>query len=87
MLARDSYTCQRCQILLTGGKHAPNSPVVDHIDKDTKNSVDTFYDPDGLQAMCKQCHDSAKQSEEIKGYSTDMDDRGYPIDPRHPANR
>lgn len=73
--------------MLTGGKHAPNSPVVDHIDPATKNSIDTFYEMDGLQALCKQCHDGDKQSQESRGYSTQMDENGYPIDPMHPANQ
>lgn len=60
--------------------------VVDHI-KPHKGDVVLFWDTDNWQSLCKQCHDAAKQAEEKRGYSTAIGLDGYPIDPKHPANR
>lgn len=59
--------------------------VVDHITPH-KGDLTLAYDPDNLQPLCKLHHDSAKQSEERRGYSRAVDEKGYPIDPRHPCN-
>jgi 5-methylcytosine-specific restriction enzyme A len=39
-----------------------------------------------LQSLCDACHNSTKRFEEIRGYSNEIGDDGWPIDPRHPAN-
>lgn len=46
-----------------------------------------FFDPDNLQTLCPDCHDRNKQREESRGYSEERGEDGWPIDPRHPANR
>ena len=40
-----------------------------------------------LQSLCKACHDVVKQGEERRGFRVDIATDGWPIDPRHPANR
>ena len=40
-----------------------------------------------LQSLCKACHDSGKQREELYGFRADVDTAGHPLDPRHPAYR
>lgn len=40
-----------------------------------------------LQSLCKEHHDGAKQAEDIRGYDKAVDNDGWPVDPRHPANR
>lgn len=37
--------------------------------------------------LCFDCHDRQKRRLELHGYSNDIDDDGWPIDPRHPANK
>jgi len=74
-----------CRFCEARGK-LKRATVVDHITPH-KGDADLFFDPANLQSLCKRCHDSAKQSEERLGYSTAIDEDGYPIDPRHPANR
>jgi hypothetical protein len=40
-----------------------------------------------LQSLCFDCHDTHKRRIELRGYTQDIDDDGWPTDPRHPANR
>lgn len=39
-----------------------------------------------LVSLCKPCHDSEAQSMERRGYSKEIDESGWPVDPSHPAN-
>ncbi|MEM1378028.1 MAG: HNH endonuclease [Pseudomonadota bacterium] len=73
--------CQRC---LANGRVTP-ATVVDHIEPHRGNR--TLFDQGELQSLCAHCHNSAKQSEETRGFSTECDVYGNPIDPKHPANR
>ncbi len=59
--------------------------VVDHIEPHRGND-ELFWDQTNWQSLCKSCHDGAKQSEEKKGYSTAVDENGWPIDDNHPVN-
>jgi 5-methylcytosine-specific restriction protein A len=59
--------------------------VADHIEPHRGDHT-LFYEGE-LQSLCTTCHDSAKQREERGGYSSACDQDGYPLDPRHPANR
>ena len=61
-------------------------PLVDHI-KPHKGDLNLFWDQDNWQPLCKSCHDRDKQSEERRGYSLQLDDSGWPIDPKHPSNQ
>jgi hypothetical protein len=38
-----------------------------------------------LQTLCPDHHDSVKQAEEVRGYSTEVGIDGWPVDPRHPS--
>jgi 5-methylcytosine-specific restriction enzyme A len=40
--------------------------VADHV-VPHRGRVEVFMDPDNLQSLCKQCHDSVKQQEERSG--------------------
>lgn len=40
-----------------------------------------------LQSVCKPCHDRHKRVLDERGYTCDVDNDGWPTDPRHPANR
>jgi 5-methylcytosine-specific restriction protein A len=51
-----------------------------------RGDLDLFWHGE-LASLCKLHHDSTKQREEKGGYDTIADLDGYPIDPRHPANR
>jgi 5-methylcytosine-specific restriction endonuclease McrA len=73
ILERDGFTCQMpgCGVLLVGKRHAPNSPVVDHI-KPHKGNLVLFWDEGNLQALCKRCHDGAKQAMDNRGGGSDF---------------
>jgi 5-methylcytosine-specific restriction enzyme A len=38
-----------------------------------------------LRSLCKACHDGHKKQTELRGYSTEIDEDGWPVDGRHPA--
>jgi 5-methylcytosine-specific restriction endonuclease McrA len=40
-----------------------------------------------LQSLCAQCHNQSKRVIELRGYSLEIDDEGFPTDPNHPFNR
>jgi hypothetical protein len=40
-----------------------------------------------LQSLCKPCHDIRKRIVEEIGYDRDIGLDGWPLDPRHPANK
>lgn len=60
--------------------------AVDHI-VPHKGDHDLFHDPGNLQTLCLDDHDRNKQREEVKGFSEERGADGWPLDPRHPANR
>lgn len=57
--------------------------VVDHIIPH-RGDMALFWDSENWQALCKPCHDSAKQAEERTGYSAEVGLDGLPVDPNHP---
>ena len=59
--------------------------IADHIEPH-RGDVDKFYNSP-LQSLCKPCHDSHKQRAEKRGYDSNVDSSGWPVDDRHPANR
>lgn len=85
-LLRDAFTCQRCKCMLKRGKSHPQSAVVHHIDAH-KGDHDKFFDLDNLQAVCWSCHSGVIQSEEKMGYSSEIGNDGWPVDPKHPSVR
>lgn len=78
-----------CVFCLAQGRITP-ATVVDHI-APHRGDVGLFFDPGNLQSLCDaqpyRCHSSAKQSEERRGYDKGVGLDGFPVDPRHPANR
>ncbi|MBN8292831.1 AAA family ATPase [Rhodobacter sp. NTK016B] len=62
-LVAASYTCAKTGRVLTGKHPSPDSPVVDHI-KPHRGDPDLFWDPDNLQVVSKEWHDSIKQAQE-----------------------
>jgi len=65
-MLREGKICQQTGVLLVGPKHAPNSPVVDHIIPHNGNEV-LFWSEDNLQLVSKDYHDSQKQKIEKSG--------------------
>lgn len=39
-----------------------------------------------VQSLCADCHDKRKRIVELHGYVRDVNEFGWPIDPRHPSN-
>lgn len=60
--------------------------VCDHIDPRSKDTEEGFF-AGPFQSLCADHHNAAKQREESAGYSAEAGEDGWPIDPRHPANR
>lgn len=59
--------------------------VADHIEPH-RGDVTAFWFGE-LQSLCENCHNQRKRREELHGYQQDVGDDGWPIDPRHPANK
>jgi 5-methylcytosine-specific restriction protein A len=76
--------CARC--LKMKPRRLTPATVVHHV-KEHKGDLTLFYDPANLESLCAQHHDRDAQSEERKGYSTEVGADGWPTDVRHPANR
>ncbi len=74
--------CVRCK---AAGRIAPASDV-DHI-VPHRGDKKLLRDPTNRQPLCKSCHSRHKQREERRGYSSAAGPDGWPVDPRHPANR
>jgi len=83
-LLRDMFRCQRCGCNLKRGRTDPQCSVVHHINAH-KGNVDLFMDLDNLQSVCWSCHSGAIQSEEARGYSTEIGEDGWPVDINHPG--
>ena len=74
--------CVRCKA--TG--RTVTASEVDHI-VPHRGDRKLFWDLTNWQPLCKSCHSRHKQREERRGYSSSVGPDGWPIDPRHPANR
>jgi 5-methylcytosine-specific restriction enzyme A len=59
--------------------------VCDHVTPHRGDSTLFFNGP--FQSLCDGHHCSAKQRIEARGFDSIVDASGWPIDPRHPANR
>jgi hypothetical protein len=57
--------------------------VVDHVEPHHGDHRAFWFGK--LQSLCKQCHDSTKRIEELRGYSTEIGLDGWPVDPSHPV--
>lgn len=89
--ARKAYLAEHplCETCRRAGRITA-ATVVDHITPH-RGDYKMFWDRKNWQPLCDaapwRCHSSKKQSEERLGYSTDVGDDGWPIDPNHPVNR
>ncbi|SDZ57073.1 HNH endonuclease [Jannaschia faecimaris] len=63
-------------------RHVAADHIVPH-----KGDEALFFDPDNLQTLCPDDHDRNRQREELHGFSQERGPDGWPLDPRHPANR
>jgi 5-methylcytosine-specific restriction enzyme A len=59
--------------------------IADHIDPH-KGDWNAFLSSP-LQSLCFDCHNSRKKADENRGYSRELGTDGWPVDPKHPANR
>jgi hypothetical protein len=73
--------CEWCK----GRGRIKKATVVDHIEPH-KGDRNKFY-LGRLQSLCVRCHSRDKQRVEVRGYSDDIDEHGWPTDPRYPANK
>ena len=80
VLARDPL-CVRCQ---RRGLIVP-STVVNH-KRPHKGDRDLFFDERNCEGTCKACHDGPIQSSERRGFSSEVGEDGWPVDPHHPTN-
>jgi len=72
-----------CRMCLARGVTTPAS-IADHIESHGGNW--NLFRLGALQSLCANCHNSQKRLLENYGWSPDIDDDGWPTDPRHPAN-
>lgn len=73
-----------CRYCRQQGRRTP-ATVCDHVERHNGNPDKFWNGP--FQSLCKTHHDATKQAEEHRGFSTASGLDGWPIDPRHPANR
>jgi 5-methylcytosine-specific restriction endonuclease McrA len=73
--------CRMCKAM--GKSRAADT--VDHIIPHRGDPLKFWYG--ALQSLCEDCHSREKQREELKGFSRDIGDDGWPTDPRHIFNR
>jgi hypothetical protein len=69
---------------LDQGRVTP-ATVCDHATPHKGNEVLFWSGP--FTSLCATHHDSAKQQVENRGYSSEVDANGMPVDPSHPFNR
>jgi hypothetical protein len=74
----------RCAFCAAKGLVVP-ARVVDHVEP--HNGDWTKFRTSELQSLCFDCHDKTKRNIDLRGYSDDINDDGWPTDPKHPANR
>ena len=71
--------CVRCE---KNGVLTP-ATAVDHV-VPHRGDLMLFYEGE-LQSLCDRHHNSDKQSEEVRGFSTAVGADGFPVDDDHPA--
>lgn len=62
VLVRDRFTCQMCGVV----SDAKGTMVADH-KVPHRGDAELFWDESNVQALCKPCHDGAKQRAEKRG--------------------
>jgi 5-methylcytosine-specific restriction enzyme A len=71
-----------CEMCLARGQ-ITSATVADHVEPHRGNW--NKFRLGRLQSLCKQCHDSRKQSFEHRGYAPGVGLDGMPLDSRHPC--
>jgi len=74
--------CQRC----ARRGQTTAATVVNH-KQPHKGSEALFYSAENLESTCKPCHDGPIQRQERRGFSGEIGEDGWPVDPNHPINR
>jgi 5-methylcytosine-specific restriction enzyme A len=74
-----------CVMCMAQG-HVVVATVVDH-KISHKGDHALFWDTNNWQALCEAHHASTKQSIDRIGYDHAIDDHGWPLDEKHPANK
>lgn len=73
-----------CEDCLKVGRYT-SATVAHHIVKHN-GDPDLFWNGE-LASVCAPCHNRYEQQVENAGYSSQLDDLGYPVDPNHPFNK
>ena len=73
-----------CKMCLANGLVTP-ATVADHVEQHHKDWNKFVLGK--LQSLCTECHNRTKRVIELRGYGLEVDDDGWPTDPKHPANR
>ena len=63
VFARDGYICQRPGALCSGTGKMANAPVANHT-RPHRGNPDLFWDPNNVETVTKQVHDTIIQAEE-----------------------
>ena len=74
-----------CSPCLKSQRETPGTIV--HHKIEHKGDIELFYNWDNLESVCASCHSGHIRVSEHVGYSQSCDADGFPIDPRHPANK
>jgi 5-methylcytosine-specific restriction endonuclease McrA len=72
-----------CRMCASRGVVMP-ATTVDHVEPHRGDWNKFRLDP--VQSLCSKCH-AEKYGIQLRGYSGECDERGWPIDVNHPANR
>jgi 5-methylcytosine-specific restriction protein A len=80
---RANPLCERHQKL---GRVVP-ATVVHHKTPHKGDPRLFFAALEDLESLCKPCHDSDAQREDIQGFSSAVGNDGVPLDPHHPFNQ
>lgn len=78
---RSHPLCARC---MREGR-ITTATVAHHIMPHRGDRYSFFNDP--LESLCDLCHNSTEQMIERNGYDITIGKDGWPIDPKHPANK
>lgn len=78
--ARDMGVCAICKRLIIGRFDA------DHIQPHKGDRL-LFFNLANVQVLHPSCHAATKQQQEVRGFSSQIGEDGWPTDPHHPTNR
>ena len=82
--AKRLYKEPKCRMCTLVGQQV-KAWIVDHV-KPHRGAPALFFDYENTQSLCETHHNSLKQADEIRGYSSLVGEDGWPTDPSHPFN-